>query len=262
MRKPIFLLTNDDGIHVYFLHALINALAIRGTVYVAAPKREQSWIGKAVSRHREVQIREYNELENCTAWEVDGTPSDAVNIALGHLLPETPDVVVSGINVGWNAMVPIIYSSGTVSGALEGASWGVPAVALSMHLLHGDFEKIKRDPGTPPASLKSYIDTSAELGARFAAEKAGEGNPRGEVYNVNFPCRPGTDTPWVATRPGRIPFDSLFTQTSPGVFNFQYHERHPQEPEGPLPGDFQTLSNGKISVSILNFNDLGKEFSI
>lgn len=262
MSKPTFLLTNDDGIQVYFLHALIEALANHGHVCVAAPKKEQSWIGKAVSRHREVRVREFKELPNCTAWEVDGTPSDAVNIALGHLLPHLPDMVVSGINVGWNAMVPVLYSSGTVSGALEGASWGIPAVALSMHLLSEDFDLMKRETGIPRESLRRRVDVAAELGAEFAATKAGENNEKGEVYNINFPSHPKADTPWVATRPGRIRFDSLFAPIRPDVYKFQYQERHPESPQGDLPGDFETFTGGKISLSVLNFNDLGRAFSL
>lgn len=253
MPKPTFLVTNDDGIRVYFIKALVEALSKLGTVFVAAPVREQSWVGKGVSRHRDVCVNAFDGFPGIQAWEVDGTPSDAVNIALGHLLPKSPDVVVSGINVGWNAMVPVLYSSGTVAGALEGASWGIPAVALSMHLKESDFDEVKMNTMSPPKSIRSPVDQAAALGADFSARKAGSANNSCEVYNINFPTNPNPDTPWVRTQPGRVKLGSLFEQVEPGCFSFQYSESSSLFSGSGLPYDYNVFSAGKISLSKLNF---------
>jgi 5'-nucleotidase len=262
MTKPTFLVTNDDGIQVFFLRTLVTALKQFGTVFVAAPKREQSWVGRSVSRNREVKINSYAGFSDVQAWEIDGTPSDAVNIALGHLLPAKPDVVVSGINVGWNAMVPVLYSSGTVAGALEGASWGIPAIALSMHLEADDFDAVKEDSINPSGKVRKSVTTAAQLGAKFTSQKVGEKNENCEVYNVNFPTNPQTDTPWVATQPGKIRLDSFFENKGSDTFKFQYQERIPESQKRTLLDDFEVFSANNISVSILNFNDLGREFKL
>jgi 5'-nucleotidase len=262
MTKPTFLVTNDDGIQVFFLRSLVEALKNLGTVFVAAPKCEQSWVGRGISRNREVKATPYHGYSEVQAWEIDGTPSDAVNIALGHLLPTKPDVVVSGINVGWNAMVPVLYSSGTVAGALEGASWGIPAIALSMHLEGDDFDEVKKDSINPSAKVSEPVEMAAQLGAEFSSKKVGEQNDSCEVYNVNFPTNPLIDTPWVATQPGKIRFDKLFENTGSNTFKFRYREQIPESQKRKLPDDYEVFSAGNISVSILNFNDLGREFTL
>src|SRR5207248_6634210 len=83
-----FLVTNDDGIESVFLHELVHALRTAGhELYVVAPKREQSWIGAAKSRNRPVHATAADRGLGCPTWVVDGTPSDAINIGVGHLLP-------------------------------------------------------------------------------------------------------------------------------------------------------------------------------
>jgi 5'-nucleotidase len=256
MAEPTFLVTNDDGIHVYFIHALAKALRNYGTTYIAAPANEQSWVGRRISRTGEVKVRPYAGIPGIQGWEVEGTPSDATNIALGHLLPVTPDVVVSGINVGWNAMLPILYSSGTVAGALEGASWGLPAIALSIHLKEDDFELVKNDSVNPPQSIKNRVDMAAELGAKFAAQKVGEVNTNNLVYNINFPTDPKPDTPWIISQPGRIKLGNLFRETETGTFRFHYTDDTEKTAPKGLPSDFEVFSQGNISLSKLNFNNL------
>ncbi len=254
--ERIFLLTNDDGIHVYFIRAIAEKLQNFGKVYIAAPLREQSWIGRAVSRHRDVEVTRYHGYKGIEAWQVSGTPSDAVNIAIGHLMPAPPDVVVSGINIGYNAFSPVLLSSGTVAGALEGAAWGIPAVALSFHLKGEDFYAVKQSPENPSPAVKPRIDLAAELGAQFAAKKAGQKNSKGLVDNINFPANLQPGAPWVATRPSKIRMGSMFSNLDNHVFRFQYMSREPRSESNSLPGDYETFCRGKISHSILNFMDI------
>jgi len=256
MAKPTFLVTNDDGIDVYFFHALVRALSEMGTVYAAAPAKEQSWIGKAVSRHNDVRVTQHLELEGCEAWTIAGTPSDCVNIALGHLLPRKPDVVVSGINIGFNAFVPMIYSSGTVGGALEGAAWGIPAVALSLHLDYADFDAVKDDAVNVSDHLRHAINVAADHGAAFAQSLAGQVNDGLIVHNINYPTRVETDTETVRTQPARIRLGSLFEKAEDEHYRFRFTEgeRIPAT-DGP-PTDFETLLEGKISHTLLDFSKL------
>tara|TARA_B100001123_G_scaffold319526_2_gene358225 strand:- start:6443 stop:7228 length:786 start_codon:yes stop_codon:yes gene_type:complete len=255
-ERLTFLVTNDDGIEVYFLRALVNALSAQGNVYVAAPKQEQSWVGRKVSRHQEIQIEEYTGFDGAKAWAIDGTPTDAVNIALGHLLPKKPDVVVSGINVGFNALLPILLSSGTLAGALEGAGWEIPAVAFSIHLLAKDFNEVKLDQVNPTETVRTRVDRAAKLATDYTLKKVGEGNEDCQVDNVNFPSRVDESSKWIATQPGKIKIGSFFERRGNDTFRFRYSGRATIESRPGLPNDWDTFNNGNISVSTLKFNKL------
>ena len=124
MRK--ILVTNDDGYRSEGLKALADALAPLGEIIVVAPVTEASAIGHALTLRRPLRLERIEDR----IYAVDGTPTDCVNIAITQVLRELPDLVVSGINKGWNLGDDVTYS-GTVAGALEGALLGVPAIAVS-----------------------------------------------------------------------------------------------------------------------------------
>jgi 5'-nucleotidase len=130
----VVLLTNDDGVHAPGLAALEKALAELGDVYVVAPEREQSACGHALTLHRPLRPLKLGERR----YSVNGTPSDCVNLSVLGFLPETPVLVVSGINHGANLGDDVTYS-GTVSAAMEGTLLGVPSIAVSL-VDGGDFE--------------------------------------------------------------------------------------------------------------------------
>lgn len=122
------LVTNDDGVHSDGIRALADALQPLGEVTVIAPHQESSAIGHALTLRRPLRL----ERVNGGFYAVDGTPTDCVNIGVAILLKgELPDLVVSGINTGWNLGDDITYS-GTVSGALEAALLGVQGIAVSL----------------------------------------------------------------------------------------------------------------------------------
>jgi 5'/3'-nucleotidase SurE len=157
-----------------------------------------------------------------------------------------------------------LYSSGTVAGALEGASWGIPSVALSMHIHEDNFDRIKEDSIIPHQDIRKKVDIAARLGADFANQKIGEANEHCEVYNINFPTDLQLDTPWVATQPGKIYFESLFQHKEGDRYRFRYTERIPESSSENLhlPNDYETFVAGNISLSILDFNQLGKAFAL
>ena len=250
--EATFLVTNDDGIEVYFIRAIAEKLRQFGQVCLAAPSSEQSWIGRAVSRYREIEVARFDGYAGIDAWQVSGTPTDTVNIAIGHLMPKPPQVVVSGINIGYNLLAPVLLSSGTVAAALEGAAWGIPAVAFSFQLRQEDFLAIKASPANPSPQIVRRIDLAAQRGAEFAAAMAGQDNPQGLVHNVNFPSNLEPDTPWVSTQPSKIRMGSLFTKQSHNTYRFRYLDSLTPRQSTTLPGDYETLLSGKISHSILN----------
>jgi len=121
------LVTNDDGVRSEGLQALAEALRALGEVTVVAPLTEASAIGHALTLRRPLRLETIGER----IYAVDGTPTDCVNIGVITVLKGVPDLVVSGINKGWNLGDDVTYS-GTVAGAMEGALLGAPAIAVSL----------------------------------------------------------------------------------------------------------------------------------
>ena len=121
------LVTNDDGVRSEGLHALARVLARLGEVTIVAPHTEASAIGHALTLRRPLRVEQLDGR----VYEVDGTPTDCVNIAIAKILQGAPDLIVSGINKGYNLGDDVTYS-GTVAGAMEGALLGIPSVAVSV----------------------------------------------------------------------------------------------------------------------------------
>ena len=121
------LATNDDGYRSEGIHALARALRDIGEVTIVAPTTEKSAIGHALTLRQVLRLEHIEDQ----VYAVDGTPTDCVNIAVTQIFRGLPDLVVSGINKGWNLGDDVTYS-GTVSGALEGALLGVPGLAVSL----------------------------------------------------------------------------------------------------------------------------------
>ena len=127
------LLTNDDGIHAPGVRALVKALRGLGEITVVAPDREQSGMGASFTLHRPVRVRRL-QTRGVRHYAVDGTPGDAVIVALGHIMAEEkPDLVISGINHGTNLGADV-FLSGTVGAALHAHFRGIPSIAISMPL--------------------------------------------------------------------------------------------------------------------------------
>jgi len=120
------LVTNDDGILAHGLDCLISAAEPLGEVTVVAPDREQSATSHSLTLHH--PLRPVRRAER--RWQVDGTPTDCVMLAVEALMPERPDFVLSGINHGQNMGEDVLYS-GTVAAAMEGLSLGIPSIAVS-----------------------------------------------------------------------------------------------------------------------------------
>jgi 5'-nucleotidase len=163
---PLILVTNDDGVTSEGIHALADAMRPLGDVLVVAPLQEASAIGHALTLRRPLRIETISD----GVYGVDGTPTDCVNLGCAILLKgQLPDLVVSGINKGWNLGDDITYS-GTVSGALEGALLGPPGIAVSL----------KRS--------RTYdFGPSASAAAKVAAAVLKHGLPARTFININVP---------------------------------------------------------------------------
>jgi 5'-nucleotidase len=132
---PRILVTNDDGYRSEGLIALAEALGGIGEVTIVAPMTEKSAIGHALTLRHPLRLETIGDR----VFGVDGTPTDCVNIAVTQIFKGLPDLVVSGINKGWNIGDDVTYS-GTVAGALEGALLGTPAIAASLAVTRGSYD--------------------------------------------------------------------------------------------------------------------------
>lgn len=254
MKKPRVLVTNDDGVSCFFLHVLVKALIEHFSVVVVAPKTEQSWVSKSMSRYRTVKVEKYEGL-GCPAWSVDGTPSDSVNIALGNLLDGKPDVVASGINVGYNTSYPLIMCSGTIAGASEGALWGLPALAFSLVVPKDIFDSVKANNGRVNKDFETSLRTAASIATKFTIEQASKRPSNIVVHNINFPYPVINSTPIVHTVPDSRGTGGLFEDKGDGIYQFTFDQSKRPHSSGKL-SDRDCVNQGSISYSTLNFSNI------
>src|SRR5919106_1772533 len=160
------LVTNDDGVHSEGIRALADALKHLGEITVVAPIQEASAIGHALTLRRPLRV----ETISPKVFAVDGTPTDCVNVAITHVLKDKPDLIVSGINKGWNLGDDVTYS-GTVAGALEGALLGIPSIAVSTQNRRNEFE----------------YEPAAKAAAATAEAVLDRGMPKFTLLNINVP---------------------------------------------------------------------------
>lgn len=166
------LLTNDDGIFAKGIEALYLSLIQEHEVVVVAPETEQSAVGHAITFLNPLRVKPVQRNNSFFGYALDGTPADCVKIAMTELMKPPPQVVVSGINMGANVGVNVIYS-GTVSAATEAALLGAPSVAVSIDAFNAtDFSAA----------------TNIVLKLLRTIEK--EGLPSGVSLNVNVPNVP------------------------------------------------------------------------
>ena len=173
MSRPRILISNDDGVHARGIKALAGALGEVADVTVVAPDRERS--GASHSLTMDVPLRTHRISENVIG--VDGTPTDCVLLALKLLLPEPPDLVVSGINRGANMGDDVTYS-GTIAAAMEATLLGIPSVAVSL---------CRCESGTYD------YGTAADIAREVALMVLDRGLPEGTLLNVNVPNVPRSE---------------------------------------------------------------------
>ena len=164
------LVSNDDGITAAGLHVLTEIAAGFGTVFVSAPASQCSAMSQRLTILTPVTVREAAVPFAEKAWSVDGMPADCVKLGIRYLMDGRPDLVLSGINRGFNSGFDIPYS-GTVGAAMEALMNGIPAIAVSTDTEEG----LATVRAVLPGILKKLIGTDPGKGC---------------IYNVNIPVLP------------------------------------------------------------------------
>ncbi|UCC69543.1 MAG: 5'/3'-nucleotidase SurE [Armatimonadota bacterium] len=193
------LITNDDGSRAPGLIALRAALLPLGEVVAIAPDRPRSACGHAITLHKPLRLMPVDFPDGGRGFAINGFPADCVALGVSDHLGGRPDIVVSGINVGPNLGVDMIYS-GTVAAAREAAICGLPSFAISI------------------ASYEADDFQAAAQFAKYLCREVGErGLPTGTFLNVNVPAASASEIAGVAfTRQSRIRYDNrIETRTDP-----------------------------------------------
>lgn len=186
MKKPLIMVTNDDGVTSPGIVALADALSGHAKAVVIGPEGQQSAAGMSLTFHRPLRVDRVS-IQKRECYAVSGSPADSVMVGINRILPRHPDMVVSGINIGENLTIQDILASGTVAAAMEAALLGIPSVAFSMEV---------PDTVTFVHGLKDEnFALPAQIAAEIAFEVLENGLPRGvNLLNVNFPWKTGPET--------------------------------------------------------------------
>ena len=234
----VILISNDDGADSPALRPLVRAVAKDADVRVVVPDGERSWVGKAISRFGALSIRRVED-QGIETVLVSGSPADCVNLGVHTVFPETPELVVTGVNVGLNVGAAFFLSSGTVGAAIEGRIAGVPAIAFSTGIPDDDREW-KADSGT--AEKEPMWERLAALSADIVARVRANGFPPGaDLISVNFPVDADVNTPRAITRVAPVGYPALFHETEPGVFNHAYGGGIRAEPGALVGSDVEAV---------------------
>ncbi len=195
--RPLILLTNDDGIRSPGLWAAAESLSELGFVTVAAPREQASGTGRSMPVTSDGRLQEEQVQVGGKTWKVyavGGTPAQAIQHGILELMPRPPDLVVAGINYGENLTIGVSIS-GTIGAALEGASFGIPSLAVSLEMPEGFY-------------LSHSTEIDFKVAGYFTHYFAGlllDSEPLHDVdvLKVDVPCDATLDTPWRVTRLSR-----------------------------------------------------------
>ncbi len=244
-----FLLTNDDGVNARGLK-LLEAIARRlsDDVWIVAPAEEQSGAGHSLTLTKPVRLRQHDERR----FSVTGTPTDAVMLALAHVMKDNPpDIVLSGINRGANLAEDVTYS-GTVSAAMEGALAGVRSIALSQA-----YSREGMGDTVPFAAAEAWAE-------RVLAPLLDVDSGPGTLINVNFPALPPEQVKGIRVcRQGLRDYGRLriVQRTDPRGYDYYWFGLGPMVQTPGHSTDLEAIDAGFVSVSPLHL-DLTHEQSL
>lgn len=181
------LISNDDGITASGILACKNAVEDLCKTYVVAPETQQSGIGHALTLFEPLRMNEYTLKDGSMGYGISGTPTDAVTLALFEIMDEKPDIMISGINTGFNLGKAELTISGTLGAAIEAASFGIPAIAISQEVMRED---IKFENG----EIQVDFEFAKKMLNKLTKIVLKKGLPEGiDLLNVNIPANPSDD---------------------------------------------------------------------
>ena len=243
------LLVNDDGIQSIGIRALCKAALAQGhRVSICAPSAQQSAASQRITLLEPIYVRKYDfGFDQVDAWAITGTPADCVRLALYELVPDPVDVLISGINDGYNAGMAVHYS-GTVGAATEGSLNHVRAMAVSVH----------------HKATQALYDYTATLAIAAAQRYVALALPHATVLNMNVPLREAADMlPPVLAPLSTANFkDTYIRRESPraGAYYWMSNDYSMEPPEE--GSDMAWLDKGHVTVTFMgNPREHGAEYT-
>ncbi len=236
------LLVNDDGIESHGLITLKKKLEKHGNVFVIAPREERSGIGKAITSSGYVHIVETRLGDGSKAYATNGTPADAVLLALNKLLRHPPDLLVAGINLGPNLGIDDLLNSGTLGAALEAAIHGIPAIAVSyckQKFIDQHVDKAKISP--------EDLEFAATLAQKIVGFVLRNGmSPDVDIISINIPENADSKK-LVVTDLSYVGYRDIFTKESEGyrIASWKLADYEDANPET----DVHVVKKGYVSIT-------------
>jgi 5'-nucleotidase len=247
VRRPLALLVNDDGVHSAGITTLREELVNDFECLVVAPSKEKSGIGKALTVGDVIKVEKLTS-QHGTVYSINGTPADAVLLALHKLSNEKPDIVVAGINLGPNLGVDDILNSGTIGAAMEAAIHGIPSIAVSYAIARKFDDNV---------ALQMLNDPGLKLAAKIARVLAkmivDEGMPEGvDVLSINVPDYRGGIKGVKITRPSKKGYPDIHVAREGGFAIARWDlTLYPEDSEDT---DVEAVRSGYISLTPLNLS--------
>lgn len=232
MKKPLVLLTNDDGYFAEGILALARHLRRTAETFIVAPDREKSATSLSLTLRRPLRVEKIKR----DVFAADGTPADCIYLALKMILPRSPSLIISGINRGPNLGQQDISYSGTVAAAIQGTFLGIPSVAVS---------------AIPNIRGGHDFDLSAEFVAKLAIRILDKKLPAGLTLNINIPPPPIKGSRM--TKLGEKRYDPEIVEKRDPRDNIYYWIGSGKpKPVGDRASDVYAVSCGYISVTPLH----------
>ena len=249
------LLTNDDSHDSPLFLLAIEILKGLGDVTIVVPAQEQSWQGKSMTRYGGVAVSDI-ELAGTPAYAVTGTPADCVNIGLYNLLSTVPDIVVSGVNLGFNTGLGFLMASGTVGACFEANIAGLPGLALSQEITLEDHRRWDQERCFDAQSL-AEMRRNLETAIPTVWQQLVLGRERQPTtWSVNLP-RHLARAEVVHSRLGHTFYGQAFVQRGE-----LYHHQLARFPMDADPDtDYMVVRQGLISAVHLDMRVLGQAFA-
>ncbi|PQO48133.1 5'/3'-nucleotidase SurE [Blastopirellula marina] len=235
------LLANDDGIYAPGLAAMEKALRSLGDVTVIAPATEQSGVGHSITFLTPLVCKEIYDGDRRRGYAVEGSPADCVKLGVVELMPERPDLIVSGINGGLNAGINVLYS-GTVGAAIEGAFFGITSVAVSL-----EWDEHAR------------FDRAAEMAVQVIRQILEQKPKLPRLYNLNIPTSatklPPGEAELQVVPMGVVRYGEHFIKrTDPRNRDYYWATGNPPPEHGDEETDLSALEKGLLTLTPLHFD--------
>ena len=232
------LLTNDDGILAEGLIALYEELKGDFELSIVAPETEMSAVGHAITLSNPLRVRRFKRNGTFFGYGVSGTPADCVKIGVQEILQQRPDMILSGINLGSNVGINLLYS-GTVSAATEGAFLDIPSVAISLNT--------KNDPD---------FGFAAKFSRRMIRFVRENGLREGTALNVNIPAIPEDQIKGVSfTTQDLVRHKDIYEKRNDPRGNVYYWLATETPVEDSIPDtDLMALRENRITITPISFD--------